>query len=150
MFQQKFLSIIVLLGAFFLGSPAFAQGTVSEMQRQSKIEDADTSIYVAVSVPPEFPGGLKALYDFFKKNVQYPEEAKNAKIDEILFLMFVVEKDGSISNPTIRKRLGYGCDEEALRVLKLVPKFKPAMMNDQLVRFSYAVPVRFSPTSKRR
>ncbi|MDJ1485350.1 energy transducer TonB [Cytophagaceae bacterium YF14B1] len=150
MFQKKNLPIIVLLGAFFLRLPAFAQGTAIEMQRQGKIEEADTSIYVAVSVPPEFPGGLKALYDFFKENVQYPEEAKKAKVDEILFLMFVVEKDGSISSPTIRKRLGYGCDEEALRVLKLVPKFKPAMLNDQFVRFSYAIPVRFSPTSKRR
>jgi len=93
---------------------------------------------------PEFPGGLSQLYAFLGKNIKYPQLAKETNIQGTVFVNFIVEKDGSISNVTILRSIGGGCDEEAIRVVQAMPKWKPGMQMGEPVRVSYNLPVKFT------
>lgn len=92
---------------------------------------------------PEFPGGEKGFRTFLSKNLKYPELAKANKITGRVFISFVVEKDGSLSDLKVIRGLGYGTDEEAIRVLKNSPKWKPGMINNNPVRVKYVLPIQF-------
>ena len=93
---------------------------------------------------PEFPGGEDALYDFIAKNLKYPQAAKDSNIQGRVFVQFVVDKDGTIINPKVARDIGGGCGEEALRVVKMMPKWKPGEQYGKKVRVQYVLPVRFS------
>ena len=71
-------------------------------------------VYIVVEQMPEFPGGDRALMDFVKDNIQYPAEAKEKGIKGLLYVNFIVEPDGSLSNIKVLKGVGGGCDEEAI------------------------------------
>ncbi len=90
---------------------------------------------------PEFNG---ELLEYLAKNIKYPTEAKENKIEGKVLVEFIVEKDGSISNTKIVKKAGYGFDEETLRVIKAMPNWKPGKQNGKPVRVSYTLPIRFS------
>ena len=92
-----------------------------------------------------FPGGIEALYKFIEDNMIYPKEALENKIEGRVFTTFVVEKDGEISDIKILRGLGYGCDEEAIRIIKLMPKWKPAVLlpKKTKVRQQFNLPIRF-------
>ncbi len=92
---------------------------------------------------PAFPGGEAALLRFIAENTQYPLEALTNKIEGKVFIQFVIEKDGSVSNVKLLRGIGSGCNEEAIRVVKMLPKFKPGMQNGQAVRVQYNVPIMF-------
>ena len=100
-------------------------------------------VYIVVEQMPEFPGGDRALMDFVKDNIQYPAEAKEKGIKGLLYVNFIVEPDGSLSNIKVLKGVGGGCDEEAIRIVESMPKFKPGMQNGEAVRVSYTIPVIF-------
>ena len=99
--------------------------------------------YVIVDQMPEFPGGEAKLLDFIKKNTRYPQEAKDAGIQGRVFVYFVVESDGSIGDVKILRGIGGICDEEAMRVVKSMPKWKPGKHNGEPVRVSYQIPIWF-------
>ncbi|GAA3725787.1 hypothetical protein GCM10022422_03830 [Flavobacterium ginsengisoli] len=90
---------------------------------------------------PQFPGGIEKFYMFVGQNFKMPKEFSKQKIDGKLFIEFMVEKDGSLSEFKIVKDLGYGAGEEAIRVLKLSPKWIPATENGQAVRVLYSLPI---------
>ena len=94
-------------------------------------------------VQPEFPGGQSAMIEFFKSNVKYPSTAIKNKVEGTVFVQFVVEKDGSISETEIRKGLQKDCNKEALRVIGEMPKWKSAMKAGKPVRCRFIVPVEF-------
>ena len=104
--------------------------------------NADT-VYTIVDQMPQFPGGEQALMDFVSKNVKYPEEAKNKNIAGRVFVSFVVEKDGSINEVKVLRGIGGGCDEEAVRVIKSMPKWKPGKQKGQPVRVNFQMPFVF-------
>jgi TonB family protein len=106
------------------------------------------SIYEICEVMPEFPGGEQALMKFVSSNVHYPEEAKDKGIEGRVFVSFVVEKDGSVTEVEVRKGIGKLCDEEAARVVKAMPKWKPGMQNGKPVRVHYNLPFFFKLTEK--
>lgn len=106
------------------------------------LKDAD-SIFQIVDQMPEFPGGIEALMDFVGKNVKYPEQAKEKEISGRVFIGFVIEKDGSVSNVKVLRGIGGGCDEEAVRVIKAMPKWTPGKLKGQPVRVSYQIPINF-------
>lgn len=109
-----------------------------------KIKKMDTdSIYNVVEVMPEFPGGMSQMATYLSENIKYPEEAKDKDISGRVFISFVIEKDGSVSSAKIMRGIGGGCDEEALRVVKAMPKWKPGMMKGKPVRVYYVLPVFF-------
>ena len=109
---------------------------------QSK-KAANDKVLEKAEVMPQFPGGDQAMMDFVAKNVQYPKEAMEKGISGRVFVSFIVEKDGSISETEIVKGIGGGCDEEAVRVVKAMPKWKPGKEKGKPVRVSYMMPIFF-------
>jgi TonB family protein len=101
------------------------------------------SVYQMVEEMPQFPGGENALMEYVSKNVVYPEEAKEKEIQGRVFISFVVEKDGSIGEVKVLRGIGGGCDEEAARVIKGMPKWEPGMQKGKPVRVNYMMPINF-------
>ncbi len=100
---------------------------------------------VSAFTMPEFTGGETVFLKFIKKNIIYPEGAKNAGIKGSVYLEFTVENDGSVSNIKVIKSLGYGCDEEAIRVIKLTSKmWTPAKQGGVAISSTYTISVKFS------
>lgn len=92
----------------------------------------------------EFEGGLQALYKFIRDNLRYPPQAYDAGVDGSVYVKFVVDETGKVSRLTLLNTRGYGLDEEALRVVGMIPKFKsPAMMKGHAVKSYFQVPIRF-------
>lgn len=107
------------------------------------VEPDDNSAPVYVEEMPEFPGGDEARIKFFSKNMIYPVIAKQTGIQGNVYLTFIVEKDGSISNIKILRGIGGGCDDEAVRVVKEMPKWKPGRQNGENVRVRCNMPISF-------
>ena len=101
------------------------------------------AVYLVTEVSPEFPGGTQALLDYLKENVNYPAQCREAKIQGRVLVTFVVEKDGSIKNASVRKNVHPLLDAEALRVISAMPNWKPGMEHGTPVRVQYTVPVNF-------
>ena len=106
-------------------------------------EPVAEEIFTFVEEYPEFPGGEKALYEYIKNNVNYSELAIKTNIEGTVYVEFVVEKDGSISDVKVLRGIGGGCDEEAVRVVKSMPKWKPGKQRGQPVRVYYTLPIDF-------
>ena len=130
---------------FFTG-----QETVSENKKRpvplaiaSSTKTEEDSVFNIVEKMPEFPGGTEAMMKFVAQNVKYPEEAKEKGISGRVFVSFVVEKDGSVSNVEVLRSIGGGCDEEAVRVVKSMPKWTPGMQKGKPVRVNYNMPFFF-------
>lgn len=100
-------------------------------------------IYVVVDQMPEFPGGPNGLGNFIRSNQSYPRDAIEKKIEGIVIASFIVEKDGKVSKPTIVKGLGAGCDEEVLRLIGMMPVWKPGVKDGKNVRVKLNIPVEF-------
>jgi periplasmic protein TonB len=100
-------------------------------------------VFLAVEQQPEFPGGESALIAYIAKNTKYPAIARENNIEGRVFISFVVEKDGNISDVKVIRGIGGGCDEEAKRVIKSLPKFSPGKQNGRPVRVQFNVPVNF-------
>ncbi len=92
---------------------------------------------------PTFAGGTKEMYKFLSDNLKYPSAAQRANVQGKVFLKFIVEKDGSITGVETLKGIGFGCDEEASRVVKLMPKWNPGKQNGREVRAYFTIPVFF-------
>lgn len=92
---------------------------------------------------PGFPGGEAALMKFIKKNQHYPKTAKTNKIAGTVYVSFIVEPNGSLTNIVILKGLGYGRDEEAMRLVSIMPQWSPATIKNDPVRCIFNLPIRF-------
>lgn len=99
--------------------------------------------FIIVENMPTFPGGEKKMMEYVAKNVKYPQLAKEVGTQGRVFVSFVVEKDGSITNVTILRGIGSGCDEEAMRVVKSMPKWNPGLQCGRAVRVSCNLPINF-------
>ena len=99
--------------------------------------------YSNVEIEPEFSGGISAFMKLIEKNLRYPPQAKKNNTSGKVLVTFVIEKDGSITNVRVARGIGDGCDEEAVRVIKLSPPWKPGMQKGRPVRVAYSVPIGF-------
>ena len=106
-------------------------------------EPVQGDVFDVVEEMPQYPGGPQALFEFLSNNVKYPEEAEKAGIQGRVIATFVVETDGSISQPTVVKSVDPLLDAEALRVISAMPKWKPGKQNGKVVRVKYTVPLSF-------
>jgi len=106
-------------------------------------EKVEEQIFQVVEQNPEFPGGMAACYAYLGKNIKYPAAASRANVSGKVFLTFVVNTDGSIQDVSVLKGLGFGCDEEAMRVVKTMPKWKPGKQSGRNVRVKFNLPVSF-------
>ncbi|MGF7075212.1 TonB family protein [Mucilaginibacter sp. R-33] len=103
-----------------------------------------TPVYTSVERVPEFPGGLEAFGKFLATNIKYPAAAREKKIQGRVIITFVVERDGSLSNQRVVRGITGDLDDEALRVMKLSPQWKPGMQGNRTVRVQYSVPINFA------
>ncbi len=101
------------------------------------------SIYAVVEHMPEFPGERKALMKYLADNIKYPKEAKKRGIHGRVFVNFIVEEDGSVTNVKLLRGIGGGCDEESIRVVEAMPKWIPGEHEGKKVRVSFNVPIKF-------
>ena len=106
-------------------------------------EVVEQEIFQIVEEMPAYPGGEAKLMEYIAKNIKYPQIARETGIQGRVFVGFVVEPDGSVSNVKVLRGIGGGCDEEAMRVVKSMPKWKPGKQRGKAVRVSYMLPVNF-------
>lgn len=104
---------------------------------------AEEEVFNIVEDMPEFPGGQMALLKFIAKSVKYPVIAQENGIQGRVFVAFVVNKDGSVTDVRIARGVDPSLDKEAIRVVKSLPKWKPGMQRGKPVRVSYSVPINF-------
>jgi len=104
----------------------------------------EAEIFTVVESMPEFPGGMGELMKYLATNIKYPPLAKESGIQGRVFINFVVEPDGKISNVKVLRGIGGGCDEEAVRVVESMPKWKAGKQRGKPVRVSYNLPVKFT------
>lgn len=115
-----------------------SESSKSEFSDEAKLYDLGN-----VEVAPEYRGGQKALNMFLASRLKYPIKAKENKTQGKVYVAFIIEKNGSLNDFRIVRGLGNGCDEEAIRVLKLSPTWKPGYVNGSPVRTSYVLPISF-------
>ncbi|MEI6455018.1 MAG: energy transducer TonB [bacterium] len=101
-------------------------------------------IFTVVEEQPGYPGGEESRIKFLQDNIKYPEEAKELGIQGKVFVTFVVEVDGSITDVRVLRGIGGGCDEEAIRVVKAMPKWVPGKQRGVPVRVQFNLPIKFT------
>ncbi|MFC1731202.1 energy transducer TonB [Bacteroidota bacterium] len=109
---------------------------------EDEVEEAE--IFLVVEEQPTFPGGEAARIKFLYDNINYPQIARESGIEGTVYINFVVEPNGSISNIVVRRGIGGGCDLEAVRVVKLMPKWKAGKQRGKPVRVSFNMPIKFT------
>ncbi len=114
-----------------------------EVAQETAVEAEEAQIFSVVEESPSYPGGDQARMTYLKDNLKYPQLARESNIDGTVYIEFVVERDGSISKPTIKRDIGGGCGEEALRVVKAMPKWAPGKQRGKPVRTQFVLPIKF-------
>lgn len=99
---------------------------------------------------PEFPGGQQALFAYIGKELKYPEQAIEDGIEGVVFVTFVVEADGKITGVKVIRGIGGGCDEEAVRVVRGMPNWKPGKQRGEAVRVKYNLPIRYKLAAEKK
>ena len=119
------------------------EGEMPEIFPEVGEVEGESDVYQIVEQMPEFPGGQEAMEKYINDNVRFWEVIKEWQCDVSgkIFVGFIVEPDGSITNVKVLRGIEKHCDEEAMRVVKSMPKWKPGMLNGEPVRVSYMVPV---------
>ena len=97
-----------------------------------------------MDAPPQFKGGMPALYAYLSQSVVYPQEARNQGVSGKVFISFVIANDGSVHDVKVEKGIGGGCDEAAIEAVKNMPNWKPGIQNGKPVRVKYNIPISFS------
>lgn len=106
-------------------------------------EEEVDEIFDIVEDQPEYPGGIAAFYKYVGKNMKYPKQARRMGIEGKVYVQFVVDKDGSVTDVRAVKGIGAGCDEEAERVLRQAQKFKPGRQRGRPVKVRMMMPIIF-------
>jgi protein TonB len=114
---------------------------VIPVEEEEAIEEE--MVFVVVESMPEFPGGDAARIAYLNDNMEYPVMARESGIQGRVFVTFVVEKDGSITDVRVLRGIGGGCDEEALRVVKNMPRWMPGKQRNVPVRVQFNMPINF-------
>ena len=131
--MKKF--IIMALMAVFGLTTVSAQKTVVAKKNQK--------VFDVVEQMPEYPGGQAALFEYLSKNIKYPADAEKKKVEGKVFVTFVVDSDGKITDVSLLKKVFPSLDAEAIRVISAMPNWIPGRQKGQVVRVKYTVPIMF-------
>ncbi len=107
-------------------------------------EEDKTPVFTVVEEMPVYPGGEEARLKFLQENIQYPKVAKESGISGIVYVSFVITERGKITEAKVLKGIGGGCDEEALRVIRLMPRWNPGKQAGKPCRVQFTMPVKFT------
>ncbi len=158
------IKVVVALPAFFAVLFLFAAGTSKNLTAQETQQkatqaqattavpqekpSADKTVFEVVEVMPSYTGGQAAMIKFLVENIKYPEEAKKNGVMGTVYITFIVETDGSVSNVKVLRGIGSGCDEEGVRVVSAMPNWIPGKQRGEAVRVQYNLPIKFSLDDK--
>lgn len=131
--MKKF--IIMALMAVFGLTTVSAQKTVVAQKNQK--------VFDIVEQMPEYPGGQAALFEYLSKNIKYPADAEKKKVEGKVFVTFVVDTDGKITDVSLMRKVFPSLDAEAVRVISAMPNWIPGKQKGQVVRVKYTVPIMF-------
>ncbi len=118
----------------------------ASIEKQPKLMEEPESkkeIFITAEEMPSYSGGETERMKFLADNIKYPQQAAETGIQGTIYIQFVVDSKGNITDVTIMRGIGGGCDEEAVRVIKMMPKWHPGRQNGQTVRVRYTMPVVF-------
>ena len=142
-------AVVAGLSVGLLGASQVALAQMPDSLRMDTIEEVEVvefggEVFGCIQeTRPSFRGGEQKLMEFIGNNVVYPKEAIEAGIEGRVFVEFYIEKDGTVSDAKVLRGIGYGCDEEALRVIGLMPKWYPGKQRGKAVRVRYTLPINF-------
>ncbi|MEZ5195845.1 MAG: energy transducer TonB [Bacteroidales bacterium] len=139
--------VLALIFSASVSERIIAQESMSDKElkaEQFKQQKQESDVYTEVEKMPEYPGGDDARIKFLVENIKYPAEARKNGVRGTVFVAFIVEKDGEISNVKALKGIGGGCDEEAVRVISMMPNWKPGMQKGKPVRVQFNMPIKFN------
>ena len=117
--------------------------SLDENVKNTKPADNEIKDFASVEVLPEFEGGMAGWSAYISKTFKYPAEARNNNISGRVIMSFVVLKDGSLTDIKVLRGIGGGADEEAVRILRESPKWKPGIQNGKPVMVAYTMPIFF-------
>jgi TonB family protein len=126
-------------------STELATSPDSNKNEAAKLPESNENkeVFTVVEQMPEFIGGDEARVKFLSKNIKYPQKAKESGIQGTVYISFIVEENGSVSEVTVLRGIGGGCDEEAMRVVKMMPKWKSGKQSGKNVRVQFNMPIKF-------
>jgi protein TonB len=141
--MKKFLILILIYSVQNITSQTIKEDSKTEIPsnellKSQEVKGSDYTYNTAgIEVKPEFPGGLIGLDSFIKQNYKNPTDNLKGKV----YVTFIIEKDGSLSDIKILRDIGYGTGAEAIRVLKTSPKWTPGKLKNKEVRVLYSLPI---------
>ena len=137
-------AVVAGLSVGLLGASQVALAQTPDSLRIDSIQEiSEQEVFGIVETMPDFRGGPPKLHEFIKTNLNYPQEAIDAGVEGKVFVEFCIEKDGTVCDAKVLRGIGYGCDEEALRVVGLMPKWYPGKQRGKAVRVRYTLPINF-------
>jgi protein TonB len=107
------------------------------------LEKEEQPVFTIVEEMPTYPGGDAARLTFISKNISYPQVAKESGIQGTVYITMYVEENGKLTDIKVAKGIGGGCDEEAMRIVKMMPNWKPGKQAGIPVKVKYSLPIRF-------
>ena len=117
----------------------------TEVEFIEEVEEVEEEqIFTIVEQMPTFPGGEAELFKYLGKSIKYPQMAQDAGIQGVVFVTFLVDKDGGVKNVKVLRGIGGGCDEEAIRVVQKMPKWTPGKQRGKSVKVQYNLPIKFT------
>ena len=137
-------NLLKLASVFFLVVFCQAVSAQDEDSIQQKKEVVEQELgFIIVEEMPEYNTGVEDMLLFIKQHLEYPQQAIDSGIEGQVFVQFVVEVDGSLTEFKVLRGIGYGCNEAAVEVLKKMPNWKPARLRGKAVRVKYMLPISF-------
>lgn len=116
---------------------------VIETSEEELEEEEAEEIFVIVEDAPAPIGGLGAFYDYVNSNIKYPRQALTMQIEGKVFVQFVVDKKGNLTDIVVMRGIGGGCDEEAIRIIANSPQWKPGKQRGKAVKVKMVLPITF-------
>jgi TonB family protein len=132
-------NLLTFIGLIMFGITGYAQDTIKNVEAGVRVDKIEP-IY---DIAPEFPGGMEALYKFISQKIIYPIDAVEAETQGRVLVRFVVDKEGNVKDAKIQKGVSQSIDQEALRVVKSMPKWKPGILDNKPVNVYYDLPIAF-------
>lgn len=137
--MRKFRLLLLLIGMVF---PSFFYA--QDKQNGNAVQGKDAEYAVEqLEVKPEFPNGNEGLGKFLSENIKYPKKALKNGVSGKVFVQFVIDKTGKVTNVVAVRGVEKSLDKEAVRVIKSMPKWKPGMKDGQPVKVKYTIPINF-------
>lgn len=145
----KAILLSCAFGALAIGAAAQTIDTAKKSTRTIQADSIEKlrgkpGVFFAMEGPPQFPGGVPGFVKYIATEMRYPKAARDAKVQGRVVVAFIIDTDGEVREAKIVNSISKELDEEALRVVKASPRWKPGVQNNKPVRVQYQVPINFS------